>query len=93
MRVLSFCQLLKVLIGYTLGASNQFRFDKKERSLGMRKMLLGVGLGLLALGANAQTEANAIITQVESSFDLLVPVAVSIATFFVVLRLAKRVVK
>jgi len=59
----------------------------------MRKMLLGVGLGLLALGANAQTEANAIITQVESSFDLLVPVAVSIATFFVVLRLAKRVVK
>lgn len=54
-----------------------------------------LGGAFLALGsmiASAQTEANAIITQVESSFDLLVPVAVSIVTFFVVLRLAKRVV-
>jgi len=46
-----------------------------------------------ALPAAAQTEANAIITNVESVFDLVVPVTVAIVTFFVAVRLAKRVVK
>jgi len=58
----------------------------------VKKFIVGAGLGLVVIGAQAQTEANAIITQVSDSFDLLVPVAVGIATFFVVLRLAKRVV-
>jgi len=59
---------------------------------GLKKTALTVAGVCAGLYAQAQTEANAIITQVESSFDLLVPVAVSIVTFFVVLRLAKRVV-
>jgi len=50
-------------------------------------------LAAFALPASAQTEANAIITSVESAFDLLVPVTIAIVTFFVVIRLAKRVVK
>jgi len=53
-------------------------------------------VGALALGmasASAQTEANAIITNVESVFNLVVPVTVAIVTFFVAVRLAKRVVK
>lgn len=58
----------------------------------LKLMALAAVAFLAATGAQAQTEANAIITQVESSFDLLVPVAVSITAFFVILRLAKRVV-
>jgi len=58
----------------------------------LKHAVLAAGLVAVSFASQAQTEANAIITQVQSSFDLLIPVAVSIATFFVVLRLAKRVV-
>jgi hypothetical protein len=43
-------------------------------------------------GASAQTEAHSIISAVETAFDLIVPICVSIVSFFVVIRLAKRVV-
>jgi hypothetical protein len=43
-------------------------------------------------GAFAQTEAHSIISAVETAFDLIVPICVSIVSFFVVIRLAKRVV-
>jgi len=39
------------------------------------------------------TQANAIITGVSASFDLIVPVTIAIVGFFLVIRLAKRVVK
>lgn len=59
----------------------------------MKKFLVASLLGGGMIAAQAQTEANAIIVSVESAFDLLVPVTIAIVTFFVVIRLAKRVVK
>jgi len=58
-----------------------------------QKLALAGAFTVMAFGANAQTEANAIITSVQAAFDLLVPVTIAIVTFFVVIRLAKRVVK
>jgi len=82
-------------MGATKTATEVPREKKVKR---MKKNLFGklalVGVGMLAaVGANAQTEANAIITNVEAVFDLVVPVTVAIVTFFVAVRLAKRVVK
>lgn len=56
-------------------------------------VVAALALMIFAGQAQAQTQANAIISAVESAFDLLVPVTVAIVTFFVVIRLAKRVVK
>jgi len=69
--------------------------NRKGNSMKWIKYILMVLalLAMLALPAAAQTEANAIITSVDSAFDLLVPVTIAIVTFFVVIRLAKRVVK
>jgi len=66
---------------------NKLRMNKLAAVLGV------IALGLSAQVASAQTEANAIISSVDAAFDLLVPVTVAIVTFFVVIRLAKRVVK
>jgi len=63
----------------------------------MRKMSKFLAVAAIAaaslVSANAQTEAFEIIDTVSTAFDLLVPITVSIVTFFVVIRLAKRVVK
>jgi len=59
----------------------------------VKAFVLG-GAGVMAAEvAQAQTEAHAIITSVDTAFDLIVPITVAIVTFFVVIRLAKRVVK
>jgi len=58
-----------------------------------RNLAIVGALALSVFSASAQTEANAIITNVEAVFDLVVPVTVAIVTFFVAVRLAKRVVK
>jgi hypothetical protein len=56
-------------------------------------MLIAALLLLLGMSdASAQTEAHSIISAVETAFDLIVPICVSIVSFFVVIRLAKRVV-
>jgi len=64
-----------------------------KKNMFQKLALVGAFLALGAVGASAQTEANAIITSVQDAFDLLVPVTIAIVTFFVVIRLAKRVVK
>lgn len=56
-------------------------------------LLALLGLVFMTFGASAQTEANSIIDAVSTAFDAIVPITVAIVTFFVVIRLAKRVVK
>jgi len=69
------------------------RVNRMKKNM-FRNLAIVVGaLAISALSASAQTEANAIITNVEAVFDLVVPVTVAIVTFFVAVRLAKRVVK
>jgi len=60
----------------------------------MRKFLYGaVVLGLTALAAQAQTDATAIATGAETAFEVVAPIVIAIATFFVVVRIAKRVTR
>jgi len=54
--------------------------------------VLGV-LALGSLGAFAQApDATSIATGAESAFEVVAPIVVAIASFFVIVRIAKRVV-
>jgi len=59
----------------------------------MRKVMLGAVLGLTALASQAQTDATAIATGAETAFEVVAPIVIAIATFFVVVRIAKRVTR
>jgi len=60
----------------------------------MKKLLVLTGLvGLLPLMAQAGTDALEIATDAETAFETIAPIVIAIATFFVVVRIAKRVVK
>jgi riboflavin transporter FmnP len=55
--------------------------------------VFAIAMLIMAVGASAQTDASAVVSAVETAFELIAPVTVAIVTFFVVIRLAKRVVK
>jgi len=54
-----------------------------------------VAVGVAAVGslAQAQTDATVIGANASTAFDTLAPITITIAGFFVILKLAKRVVK
>jgi hypothetical protein len=54
-----------------------------------------VTAGALALGgvAHAQTDATVIATNAQTAFAIIAPITITIAGFYVILRIAKRVVK
>jgi len=57
------------------------------------KVMLAIVMFAFVLSCRASDEANAIFTNVETAFNLLVPIIVTIATFFAVLKIAKRVTR
>lgn len=69
-------------------------------SLAVRRILLAVRLAVFALvfalmctGVMAQTDATDIATAAETAFGVVAPIVITIASFFVIVRIAKRVVK
>jgi len=56
-------------------------------------MLALVALLAVTFGANAATDAVEIANGVSDAFDIIVPIIITIATFFAVLRIAKRVTR
>jgi len=61
-----------------------------------RKARLMIAGGTIVLGATwaqAQTDATAIATGAETAFEVVAPIVIAIATFFVVVRIAKRVTR
>jgi hypothetical protein len=59
----------------------------------MKKTLLVLGTVLLATWAQAQTDATVIATNAQDAFAIVAPITITIAGFYVILHLAKRVVK
>jgi len=59
----------------------------------MRKVILGAAVGLSAIAVQAQTDATAIATGAQTAFGVVAPIVIAIATFFVVVRIAKRVTR
>jgi len=56
------------------------------------RFLLCMGLLLLgSLSAMAGTDATEIVTAASSAFDLVAPLVISIAVFFIVLSIVKKV--
>lgn len=45
------------------------------------------------MAAKAATDATEIATEAQVAFNVVAPIVITIATFFVVVRIAKRVVK
>jgi len=58
----------------------------------MKRILVAAGL-VAPLLAQAGTDALEIATDAETAFTTIAPIVIAIATFFVVVRIAKRVVK
>jgi len=52
----------------------------------------GSGMAITTV-AQASTDATSIATGAETAFGVVAPIVVTIATFFVIVRIAKRVVK
>jgi len=59
----------------------------------LNKMLVAAAVLALPVLAQAQTDATAIAEGAETAFAVVAPIVIAIATFFVVVRIAKRVVK
>lgn len=59
----------------------------------MKKMIVAAAIAAAALPTMAQTNATEIATSAQSAFNTVAPIVITIATFFVVVRIAKRVVK
>jgi hypothetical protein len=57
------------------------------------KKLMTIGMFLLPLLAMAQTDATVIATNANTAFGTIAPITITIAGFYVILHLAKRVVK
>ena len=61
--------------------------------LGAVKKAAVVGGVVCATGlAMAQTDATVIATQAQTAFGVIAPITITIAAFYVILRIAKRVV-
>lgn len=75
----------KVLAGLTVKAG---QFVKRHSTK------LGVGVVTVAGGAvaSAQTDATVIATNAQTAFGTIAPITITIAGFYVILRIAKRVV-
>ena len=56
----------------------------------MKKIAAVATLGASAVGAFAQTDATVLATNMTSALTTVGPVAITIAGFFLILRLAKR---
>lgn len=50
------------------------------------------GLGLLGSVAQAQTDATVIATNAQTAFATVAPITITIVGFYVILRIAKRVI-
>jgi hypothetical protein len=59
----------------------------------MKKVLLTIGVSAMSLAAFAQTDATVIATNASTAFGTIAPITITIAGFYVILHLAKRVVK
>jgi len=61
----------------------------------MKKFLAVAGVMALGLGGALATDPSAtdIATAANTAFGVVAPIVITIATFFVVVRIAKRVVK
>lgn len=59
----------------------------------VKKACVGVAAVAVPALAQAQTDATVIATNAQSAFNTIAPICVTIAGFWVILRLAKRVVK
>ena len=63
----------------------------------MKRLIKAVGVvaavAMTAFAANAQSDATAIATQASSAFGTIAPITISIVAFYVILKIAKRVVK
>lgn len=58
----------------------------------MKKFLAGLAM-LSPLAMFASTDATSIATDAQTAFGVIAPITITIVGFFVILRLAKRVVK
>jgi hypothetical protein len=58
-----------------------------------RLVMVGGTLVVAAGSAMAQSDATAIATQAQTAFNTIAPITIGIVAFYVILRIAKRVVK
>jgi len=81
----------KLVTGLKNGLRNAVDFVDRNA----RKAVAGVAAaGALALGtvAHAQTDATVIATNAQTAFGVIAPITITIAGFYVILKIAKKVV-
>ena len=59
----------------------------------LKMFMLFVCAVLMPLLAQAQTDATSIATNAQTAFGIVAPITITIAGFYVILHLAKKVVK
>ena len=59
-----------------------------------KALAVGLALGAAAVGgvAQAQTDATVIATNAQTAFGVIAPITITIAGFYVILKIAKKVV-
>ena len=94
--------------GWKMKGNNMNKFEKNASGLknGLRKVVdyvdrnarkavaavVTVGALAVATVAHAQTDATVIATNAQTAFGVIAPITITIAGFYVILRIAKRVV-
>jgi hypothetical protein len=83
--------ILKTVGGYLKSAARSVVNFLDRNST---KIVAGVSAAVLMVGqAFAQTDATTIATDAQAAFATIAPITITIAGFYVILHLAKRVVK
>lgn len=59
----------------------------------MKRAWLVIAAVLLPMWARAETDATTIATNAETAFNVVAPIVITVATFFVIVRIAKRVTR
>jgi hypothetical protein len=67
--------------------------DFVDRKAG-RALAIATGVGAIVAGsvAQAQTDATVIATNAQTAFGVIAPITITIAGFYVILKIAKKVV-
>jgi hypothetical protein len=58
----------------------------------LKKLAVVAGVAGASVGAFAQTDATIIATNAQTAFGVIAPITITIAGFYVILKIAKRVV-
>jgi hypothetical protein len=95
--VLPTIPLLSFLVNFKTSGAIPFRCNRKVNKVKpknsfLKKVAVGAGVVGASLGAFAQTDATVIATNAQTAFAVIAPITITIAGFYVILKIAKKVV-